>query len=326
LTPRPAGASASGFLRCWRPDAAFDALQAGRSLDELEAYPRAFEASWLHAELQTSKNFKQWFKKGNLVGALMTGVEHWLLPRLGLKVARWTVHRKTPDHAALKPAAEMPRIDYPKPDEVLSFDRLSSVFISNTNHAENQPIHLHLRDPAVALTVNLAVYGGPEARFCPAGVYEFVRDEAGAGAKNPLQLIRLKRKMGNVSNASSETELRGALAWMVGEEGRGVRTIIEMVAITRFDCMIGSAAGQRAALSHALHHCAQRKVFGRLLTEQALMRNVLADLALESEGSLALGMRIARALDRRADRHEDLLARLATAVGKYRICKRTPNH
>ena len=146
------------------------------------------------------------------------------------------------------------------------------------------------------------------------------------GGKNPLQLLRLKRKMGNVSNASSETELRGALAWMVGEEGRGVRTIIEMVAMTRFDCMIGSTAGQRAALSQVLHHCSLRSVFGRVLNQQPLMRNVLADLALESEGALALTMRIARAMDNRADRQEDRLVRLCTAVGKYWICKRTPNH
>jgi putative acyl-CoA dehydrogenase len=146
------------------------------------------------------------------------------------------------------------------------------------------------------------------------------------GSKNPMQLQRLKRKMGNVSNASAETELRGALAWMVGDEGRGVRTIIEMVAMTRFDCMIGSSAGMRMAASQALHHCSRRSAFGRLLVDQPLMRNVLADLALESEAALALTMRIARALDARADAHEDLLARLCTAVGKYWICKRAPQH
>ena len=146
------------------------------------------------------------------------------------------------------------------------------------------------------------------------------------GTKNPLQVLRLKRKMGNVSNASSETELRGALAWMVGEEGRGVRTIIDMVAMTRFDCMIGSTAGQRAAVAQALHHCAIRSAFGKLLNQQPLMQNVLADLVLEHEGSLALTLRMARALDHRADPHEDLLVRLVTAVGKYWICKRTPHH
>ena len=147
------------------------------------------------------------------------------------------------------------------------------------------------------------------------------------GTKNPLQVLRLKRKMGNVSNASSETELRGALAWMLGEPGHGVRTIIEMVAMTRFDCMVGSSAGQRAAVAQALHHCALRSTFGRLLNRQPLMQNVLADLVLESEGALALTMRIGRALDGRSgDAHEELLARIGTPVGKYWICKRTPNH
>ena len=150
------------------------------------------------------------------------------------------------------------------------------------------------------------------------------------GSKNPLQVLRLKRKMGNTSNASSETELRGALGWMVGAEGRGVRTIIDMVASTRFDCMVGSSAAQRMAVSLALHHCSERSAFGRLLNQQPLMRNVLADLVLEHEGSLALTMRMARAMDQRSDplhgAHEDALARLVTAVGKYWICKRTPGH
>jgi putative acyl-CoA dehydrogenase len=146
------------------------------------------------------------------------------------------------------------------------------------------------------------------------------------GTKNPLQVLRLKRKMGNAANASSETELRGALAWMVGGEGRGVRTIIEMVSMTRFDCMLGSAAGMRMALSQVLHHCSLRAAFGKLLNEQPLMQNVLADLALESEAALTLGLRIARALDSRADEHEEHLLRLGTAVGKYWVCKRTPNH
>ncbi len=146
------------------------------------------------------------------------------------------------------------------------------------------------------------------------------------GAKNPMQLQRLKRKMGNASNASSEVELRGALAWRIGDEGRGVRTIIEMVAMTRFDCITGSAAGMRMALTQALHHCQQRKAFGALLVDQPLMRNVLADLALESEAALVLAMRLARAMDSRSDPHEDALVRLATAVGKYWVCKRTPQH
>ncbi len=146
------------------------------------------------------------------------------------------------------------------------------------------------------------------------------------GSKNAMQVLRLKKKMGNASNASSETELRGALAWMVGEEGRGVRNIIEMVSMTRFDCMVGSSAGMRMAASQALHHCAIRSAFGKVLNQQPLMQNVLADLALENEAALTLTMRVARAMDHRSDTQEDLLVRLVTAVGKYWICKRTPNH
>jgi putative acyl-CoA dehydrogenase len=146
------------------------------------------------------------------------------------------------------------------------------------------------------------------------------------GSKNPLQIVRLKRKMGNASNASSETELRGALGWMVGAEGRGVPTIIEMVAMTRFDCMIGSSAGMRMAVAQAIDHCRQRKAFGAYLIDQPIMTAVLADLAIEAEAALALTMRIARALDHRYDAHEDALVRLGTAIGKYWICKRTPGH
>ena len=160
-------------------DAAAAALKEGRAGDELDAYPHAFDKSWLHEELDSSRNFKQWFKKGNRIGALMTGIEHWLLPRLGMRRPPWTIHHATPDHARLKPAAEMPRIDYPKPDGTLTFDRLSSVFISNTNHEENQPAHLTLKDDSVPVNVNLATYAGPESRYCPAGVYEFVAAEGG---------------------------------------------------------------------------------------------------------------------------------------------------
>ena len=155
-------------------EAAAAALKAGRSHDELEAYPQAFEKSWLHEELKLSKNFKQWFKQGNTVGALMTGIEQWLLPKLGMKSPPWTVHRKTPDHARLHAASQMPAIRYPRPDGKLTFDRLSSVFISNTNHEENQPAHLTLKDASVPVAINLALYAGPESRYCPAGVYEYV--------------------------------------------------------------------------------------------------------------------------------------------------------
>ncbi|HED4876287.1 electron transfer flavoprotein-ubiquinone oxidoreductase [Stenotrophomonas sp. LMG 10879] len=157
-------------------DAAFDALVADRQHDELSAYPAAFESSWLHDELKLSKNFKQWFKKGQTVATLMTGIEQWLLPKLGVRNPPWTLRHSIPDHACLEPASKHARIAYPKPDGVLTFDRLSSVFLSSTNHDENQPSHLTLKDASIPVKVNLAEYAGPEARYCPAGVYEFVGD------------------------------------------------------------------------------------------------------------------------------------------------------
>ncbi len=157
-------------------EAAFEAVTNGRQHDELSAYPKAFASSWLHAELDRSRNFKQWFKKGFLVASLMTGIEQWLLPRLGIKSPPWTIHHAKADHLCLKPAAECRPIAYPKPDGKLTFDRLSSVFVSNTNHAEDQPPHLTLKDASVPVKINLARYAGPESRYCPAAVYEFVDD------------------------------------------------------------------------------------------------------------------------------------------------------
>ena len=160
-------------------EAAFAALGQGRANDELVAYPQAFEASWLHAELRQSKNFKQWFKKGRSLATLMTGIEQWLLPKLGIRNPPWTIHRTKPDHACLEPAAQHQPIAYPRPDGVLSFDRLSSVFLSSTVHDENQPSHLTLKDASIPVQVNLKTYAGPEARYCPAGVYEFVDADGG---------------------------------------------------------------------------------------------------------------------------------------------------
>ncbi|MDR3418194.1 MAG: isovaleryl-CoA dehydrogenase [Nevskia sp.] len=143
------------------------------------------------------------------------------------------------------------------------------------------------------------------------------------GTRNAIRVQRLKEKLGDWSNASSEVELQGALAWMVGGEGRGVATILEMVALTRLDCMIGSSGIMRQALVQAVHHARHRKAFGRLLVDQPLMQNVLADLALESEAALALTLRVARAVDASGrDPREAAFARIATAVGKYWICKR----
>jgi len=160
------------------------ALKAGRAGDELAAYPEAFEKSWLHEELDAARNFKQWFKKGNTIGALMSGIEQWLLPTLGIKRPPWTIHRTEPDHVRLHAAGQVEPIRYPKPDGVITFDRLSSVFVSSTNHEENQPAHLTLKDAAVPQTVNLARYAGPESRYCPAGVYEFVDERLVINAQN----------------------------------------------------------------------------------------------------------------------------------------------
>src|SRR5690606_8150383 len=138
-------------------------------------------------------------------------------------------------------------------------------------------------------------------------------------------LMRLKDKLGDWSNASSEVEFQGALAWRVGEEGRGVATILQMVMLTRLDCMLGSAGCMRMALAQAVHHARHRSAFGRLLAEQPLMRNVLADIAIEAEAALALSMRVARAVDAAPhDPAEAAFARIATAIGKYWICRRAP--
>jgi len=160
-------------------EALADALAAGRANDELSAFEEKYKASWLFEELWTFRNFKNWFKKSPLVGKLMTGVEHWFLPKVGVKCPPWTLHNTVRDHTKLRPAAEMPQISYPKPDGVISFDRLSSVFMSNTNHEENQPAHLTLRNSTVPVNINLAQYAGPESRYCPAGVYEFVKTDEG---------------------------------------------------------------------------------------------------------------------------------------------------
>jgi putative acyl-CoA dehydrogenase len=145
------------------------------------------------------------------------------------------------------------------------------------------------------------------------------------GARNAFALMRLKDKLGNWSNASSEVEFQGAWARRLGDEGRGVATILEMVALTRLDCMLGSAAEMRRALVEAVHHARHRRAFGKLLVEQPLMRNVLADLALESEAATAFALRVARAVDASArDPREAAFARIATAIGKYWICKRAP--
>jgi electron-transferring-flavoprotein dehydrogenase len=161
--------------------AAFAALGEGRQHDELAGYPAAFEQSWLHEELHVARNFKPWMSKGLYLGTIMTGIDQILFRGK----APWTLHHRHADHECLRPASEFKPIVYPKPDGKLTFDRLSSVFISNTNHAEDQPVHLLLSKPEVPVAINLARYAGPEQRYCPAGVYEFVKTDEG---KDRLQI------------------------------------------------------------------------------------------------------------------------------------------
>ncbi|MFB7949297.1 acyl-CoA dehydrogenase family protein [Kitasatospora phosalacinea] len=146
------------------------------------------------------------------------------------------------------------------------------------------------------------------------------------GERNTFRIQRLKDKLGNRANASSEPEFDDTVAWLVGAEGKGVRTIIEMVTMTRLDCVLGSAAGTRAALAQAAHHARHRAAFGALLIDQPLMRNVLADLSLESEAATTLALRLAGAADRarHGDPAERAFLRIATAVAKYWVCKRQP--
>ncbi len=165
----------SGMLAA---EAAFDALGQGRERDALTAYPAAFRDSWLFTELHKARNFKPYMKKGLYMGSLLFGIDQILFRGK----APWTL-RNTADHTTLKLAAECEKIDYPKPDGVLTFDRLSSVFLSNTNHEEEQPCHLQLKNASTPIEINLARYDAPEQRYCPAGVYEIVRDDSGANPR-----------------------------------------------------------------------------------------------------------------------------------------------
>ena len=162
----------SGMLAA---ETCFNALAANRCQDELSEYIELFKNSWLHDELHKSRNFKPWMNKGLKLGSIMFGIDQLVFRGK----APWTLRNRTPDHAKLKPAADCPKIVYPKPDGVLTFDRLSSVFLSSTNHEEDQPCHLQLKDATVPVGINLAQYDAPEQRYCPAGVYEILRDESG---------------------------------------------------------------------------------------------------------------------------------------------------
>ncbi len=159
------------------------ALAAGRAGDTLDDYARGWRSSWVHEDLRKVRNVKPGLKWGMLAGTLHGGVQMWLND-LGLgALVPWTLRHRVSDHASLRPAAECVPIDYPRYDGTLTFDKLSSVFLSNTGHEEDQPVHLQLRDPALPTSVNLPIYAGPEVRYCPAGVYEYVDDASAAGKR-----------------------------------------------------------------------------------------------------------------------------------------------
>jgi len=156
-------------------EAAFEAIAADRSGDRLDSYPKALRSSWIARELKLVRNSQPAVARwGGFAGTLYAGLDMWL-GQFGLSVP-WTLRHRHADNETLKPGDQVQPIDYPKPDGVISFDRLSSVYLSNTNHEENQPVHLTLKDADIPVSVNLAEYAGPEQRYCPAGVYEFVEE------------------------------------------------------------------------------------------------------------------------------------------------------
>ena len=193
-------------------EAAYTAITAGRSADELITYPQAFRSSWLHEELHRARNFKPWMAKGLYVGSLMFGIDQVVFRGK----APWTLRHKHADHETLKKKTDAKPIKYPKPDGVISFDRLSSVFISNTNHNEDQPIHLTLKDPSVPVRVNLAEYDAPEQRYCPAGVYEIVRDDDGSNPR--LQINAQNCVHCKTCDIKDPTQ---NIVWVVPEGGGG---------------------------------------------------------------------------------------------------------
>ena len=170
------GAIKTGMMAA---EAAHAALGAARSGDELSAYPDAFKNSWLHDELHRARNFKPWMSKGLYAGTLMVGIDQVVFGGR----APWTLHHGHADHETLSRKSEAQPISYPKPDGVLTFDRLTSVSFSSTNHGEDQPVHLTLKDATVPVNVNLELYDAPEQRYCPAGVYEIVRNDDGSNPR-----------------------------------------------------------------------------------------------------------------------------------------------
>ncbi|MBL0124949.1 MAG: electron transfer flavoprotein-ubiquinone oxidoreductase [Betaproteobacteria bacterium] len=198
----------SGMLAA---DAVAAALKAGRSSDELTDFPVSVKKSWLHDELHKARNFKPWMSKGLYTGTMMVGIDQVVFRGK----APWTLHHQHSDHETLKKKSEVSPITYPKPDGVLTFDRLSSVFMSNTNHEEDQPAHLTLRNAGTPVNINLAMYDGPEQRYCPAGVYEFV--EAPDGSRK-LQINAANCVHCKTCDIKDPTQ---NIKWVVPEGGGG---------------------------------------------------------------------------------------------------------
>jgi electron-transferring-flavoprotein dehydrogenase len=203
----------SGMLAA---EAAFAAVSGGsEGREELAAYPKALERSWIYKDLHKVRNARPALNWGILPGALYGGLDMWL-HCLGLGfLVPWTLSNHA-DNTATRPAAECKPIAYPKPDGVLTFDRLSSVFISNTNHEEDQPVHLTLKDPSVPIDINLAKYDAPEQRYCPANVYEIVRDEDGSNPR--LQINAQNCVHCKTCDIKDPTQ---NIVWVVPEGGGG---------------------------------------------------------------------------------------------------------
>ena len=208
-------------------EAAFSALGQGRSHDELTEYGVAWRQSWVYEDLYKVRNVKPGLRWGMWLGTLHGGVQMWLSD-LGLgRALPWTMHHRYADHERLRPAAEMPTITYPKYDGTITFDKMSSVYLSNTNHVENQPVHLQLRDSAIPVDVNLRVYDGPEARYCPAGVYEFVPVDASAesadASNDGAKAMRLQINAQNCVHCKTcdIKDPRQNIHWVTPEAGGG---------------------------------------------------------------------------------------------------------
>ena len=206
----------SGMLAA---EAAFAAVKAGRRFDELTEYNEGWKQSWIWKDLWKVRNVKPSLKNGMWLGTMLGGLHMWLND-LGLgALVGWTKPHGKADNEVLLPAASMPKIAYPKYDGVVSFDKLSSVFLSNTNHEEDQPVHLQLRDPLIPVQVNLAEYAGPESRYCPAGVYEFVDEEFAGGA--PAKRLQINAQNCVHCKTCDIKDPRQNIHWVVPEGGGG---------------------------------------------------------------------------------------------------------